>query len=177
MIKWCPQILSKLDLERLKLLFSTHFACVLSGNLQNLSRKIPYFRFKSVRKCVFAYMVATPLVLLLQNYTQKCYHRSEFEVPYIALKWFTGADLGFLERGVLMYKSVGVPFADFISFFSNIPWKWNNLISLRPNYFIFIGYLNLGGMDGGSSKPPEPPLDPPLIPYGCLKFDIFLPKI
>ena len=25
--------------------------------------------------------------------------------------------------------------------FLNIPWKWNNLVSLRPNYFIFMGYL------------------------------------
>ena len=27
-------------------------------------RVIPYFRFKCVRKCVFAYMVATPIILL-----------------------------------------------------------------------------------------------------------------
>ena len=35
----------------------------------------------------------------------------------------------------------GVHSADFISFFLNIPWKRNSLVSLRPNYFIFIGYL------------------------------------
>ena len=35
-----------------------------------------------------------------------------------------------------MYKGVGVRFADFISFFLNIP--------LRLNYFIFIGYLKTG---------------------------------
>ena len=23
----------------------------------------------------------------------------------------------------------------------NILWKWNNLVSLSPNYFIFVGYL------------------------------------
>ena len=33
------------------------------------------------------------------------------------------------------------------------------MVSLRPNYFIFIGYLKTGG--GGGT--PEPPLDPPLI--------------
>ena len=33
---------------------------------------------------------------------------------------------------------------------------------MRPNYFIFIGYLKTGGRGGGSSKAPEPPLDPPL---------------
>ena len=32
-----------------------------------------------------------------------------------------GADPEFLERGVHMYKGVGVRFADFISFFLNIP--------------------------------------------------------
>ena len=29
--------------------------------------------------------------------------------------------------------------------------KLNNLVSLRPNYFIFIGYLKTGGGEGGSS--------------------------
>ena len=27
--------------------------------------------------------------------------------------------------------------------FLNILWKWNNLVSVRPNYFIFMGYLTL----------------------------------
>ena len=33
------------------------------------------------------------------------------------------------SKGVHMYKGVGVRFAVFISFFLNIPWKWNNLVS------------------------------------------------
>ena len=33
----------------------------------------------------------------------------------------SGADPGFIEMGGHMYKGVGVRFADFISFFSNIP--------------------------------------------------------
>ena len=45
------------------------------------------------------------------------------------------------RKGVHMYKGVGGCFSDFISFFLNIPWKWNNLVSLRPNYLIFTGYL------------------------------------
>ena len=61
-----------------------------------------------------------------------------------------------------MFKGLGVHFADFISIFLNIPWKQNNLVSVRPNYFIFIGYLKTGGGEGGSSDPPETPLDPPL---------------
>ena len=49
-----------------------------------------------------------------------------------------------------MCKGVRVHFADVISFFS-----------LRPNYFIFIGYLKTAGEEGCSRVPPEPPLDPP----------------
>ena len=44
-------------------------------------------------------------------------------------------------------------FADSISFFLNIPWKWNNLVSLRPNYFIFIGYWKTGGREGFRVNP------------------------
>ena len=61
-------------------------------------------------------------------------------------------DPGFLERGN-MFKGVGVRFADFISFYLNIPWKWNSLVSLRPNYFIFIWYLKMEGGERGSSDP------------------------
>ena len=37
------------------------------------------------------------------------------------------------------------------------------MVSLRPNYFMFIGYLKTGDTERGSSEPPEPPLDPPLL--------------
>ena len=57
-----------------------------------------------------------------------------------------------------MYKGVGICFADFISFFSNIPWKLNNLVSLRPNYSILIGYLKTGRWEGCSIESLEPPL-------------------
>ena len=54
-----------------------------------------------------------------------------------------------------MYKGVGfaLEFAYSITFFLEG--------SLRPNYFIFIGYLKTGA-GRGSSEPPKPPLDPPL---------------
>ena len=52
-----------------------------------------------------------------------------------------------------MCKGVGDRFADFISFFLNIPWKLNNLVSLRPNYFIFIGNFKTGGGGGGGQTP------------------------
>ena len=43
--------------------------------------------------------------------------------------------------------------------FLNIPWKWNNLVSLRPNYIIFIGYLKPGrgrGREGVRVNPLNP---------------------
>ena len=36
--------------------------------------------------------------------------------------------------------------------FLNILWKWNNLVSVRPNYFIFMGYLI-----SAKGTPYEPP--------------------
>ena len=64
-----------------------------------------------------------------------------------------------------MYKGVGDWLCCFYPFFLNIPWKLNNLASLRPNYCIFIGYFKTAGAGGGgvSSEPPEPSLDPPLM--------------
>ena len=56
---------------------------------------------------------------------------------------------------VCVWGGGGARFADFISFFLNIPCKWNNLVSLRPNYFNFIGYLKSGG-EGGSTNLQNP---------------------
>ena len=62
----------------------------------------------------------------------------------------TGVDPGFLERGFACIKVyMGVRFAVFISFFL-----------LRPNYFIFIGYLKTGA-ERGFALPLEPSLDQP----------------
>ena len=41
-----------------------------------------------------------------------------------------------------MYNGVGVRFADFLSL----------LFTLRPNYFIFIGHLKLGGPSGSATE-------------------------
>ena len=60
-----------------------------------------------------------------------------------------------MHKGVCVCVCVwggGGRFADFISFSFNILWKWNNLVSLRPNYFIFIGYLKTGGGGGGVER-------------------------
>ena len=79
-------------------------------------------------------------------------------------KALTGCSGGSRISGkrVYIYKGVGVRFADFLSFFLNIPWKWNNLVSLRPNYFIYIEYWKTEDGEGDWSEPPEPPLDPQL---------------
>ena len=87
---------------------------------------------------------------------------------------FAGADPGFIERHrVHMYKSVGVRFAVFISYFLNIQWKWNNLVT-ETKLFHFHRIFKTGGGGGGGGRgfkrtPPPPkkkkpqkkPLDPP----------------
>ena len=91
-------------------------------------------------------------VLQIPNFISKSrYSDSPPVKPYI---WGGSRISG---KWVHMYKYAGVRFADF-----NISWKWNNLVSLRPNYFIFIGYLKTGRRGGRSSEPPETTLDPPL---------------
>ena len=37
------------------------------------------------------------------------------------------------------------------------------MVSLRPNYFNFMGYFKKEGQEKGSSEAPEPPLGPPLL--------------
>ena len=63
-----------------------------------------------------------------------------------------GSDSGFLERGFICI----ICWFDLI--FLNIPRKWNNLVSLRSNYFIFIGYLKKKGDGEGSLREPPDPL-------------------
>ena len=65
-----------------------------------------------------------------------------------------------ISRKGFICINIGGRFADYILFFSNIPWKRNNLVSLRPNYFICVGYFvknKIGGIEGGSSELPEVP--------------------
>ena len=42
------------------------------------------------------------------------------------------------------------------------PMKINNLVSLSPNYLIFIGYFKTGSREAPSGSARETPLDPPL---------------
>ena len=75
--------------------------------------------------------------------------------------WFNRDASRISGKVVHMYKGVGFRFADFISLFFNVPWKYNKLVSLRPNYFILIRDLKTG-VGVVRSEPPEPFLDPPL---------------
>ena len=65
-----------------------------------------------------------------------------------------------------MYKCEGVRFSDFQALIN----------SSRPNYFIFKGYLKTEDGEGGSSEPPETPLDPPLKPVSVAKQSYLVPN-
>ena len=71
-----------------------------------------------------------------------------------------GAEPGFLERGFICINLWGFALL-ILSHFSKISH------ANETNYFILIGYLKIWGggegQRGGLSKPPEPPLDPPLF--------------
>ena len=77
-------------------------------------------------------------------------------------------------KRVHMHKGVGFALL-ILSLFLNIPWKWNNLVSLRPNYFIFIGYLKTGAGSGVHATP-WAPLDPPLMYDKTSAVTIFIEK-
>ena len=59
----------------------------------------------------------------------------------------TGVDSGYLERGFICKI-----FADFMISNENE----NNLVSLRPNYFIYLGYLKMGDGEGVRVNPLNP---------------------
>ena len=42
--------------------------------------------------------------------------------------------------------------------FLNILWKWNNFVSVRPNYFIFFGYLRKNKIKSATLYKYEPPI-------------------
>ena len=74
------------------------------------------------------------------------------------ITWAKGNSGGCKISGKGVHIGVGVRFADFITFFLDIPWEFNNLVSLRPNYLIFIGYFKTGGGKGGVCSNPLSPL-------------------
>ena len=90
------------------------------------------------------FLVIVPTRLKNVGWDVKHHHKyNEFS------RWMIRGGSRISEKGVHVYKYVGFRKADFISFFLNIPWNWNNLVSLRPNYFIFIGFLKTGARGGG----------------------------
>ena len=85
-------------------------------------------------------------------------NRDKKALPFI--EWLkalaiTGDDPGFLERRRVCIKvyRYGDMLCWIYLIFLNIPWKWNTLASLRPNYFIFIGYFKTGGGRGVPANP------------------------
>ena len=65
----------------------------------------------------------------------------------------SGADPGFLKRGFICVKVWGFALLILSNFYSIS----HENVSLRPNYFIFMGYLKTRVGKCGSSEPPEPP--------------------
>ena len=94
-----------------------------------------------------------PFLLRTETNQDKLVNVFNFQVTY-----FPSADPGFLKKGFICIKVLG-SICWFSIIYLNIPWKWNNLVSLRPNHFIFIGYLKTGTWRRSS----EPPLDPLLF--------------
>ena len=57
--------------------------------------------------------------------------------------------------------------------FLNILWKWSNLVSVRPNYFIFMGYMYLRKMRRNQQCDPPPP--PHTHTYTCVPLYTWTP--
>ena len=110
---------------------------------------------------VYAYKL-----LVYTNYEWKLGSKCRPQAPmyHLTSAWSLISGFALIRQGriqdfwkrVTIYKGVGVRSADIISIFLNIPWKWNNLVSLRPNYFIFIWYLKTGVRMGLERTPWTP---------------------
>ena len=66
--------------------------------------------------------------------------------------WYRGGSR-ISGKGFICLKVWAVRFSDLISFYLNIPWKRNNLVALRTDYFIFIRYLKTGAERGFERTP------------------------
>ena len=86
----------------------------------------------------------------------------DFIFANLGMLKYPGADPEFLQWGFICIKVWGFALL-ILSHFSSISYE-NEIIwsHLRPNYFIFIGYLKTG-QGGGLREPVEPLQDPPLI--------------
>ena len=101
--------------------------------------------------------------------------RMPFKLNFL-LKWKkwsrSGGYPGFVERGFICIKVWGFALLILSHFFLNIPWKWNNLVSLRPNNFIFIGYLKTGVERGVRANPLNPSGSPTDLCIGRWHFQL-----
>ena len=80
-------------------------------------------------------------IFAVMQYVHANLYRMLDSGPRCLWRTMQGRNQDFWKGDSYIYEGVGVRFADFISFYLNIPWKWNNLVLPRPNYFIYIGYL------------------------------------
>ena len=111
-------------------------------------------RFISLDWCLFRY-IGRFTFEQIQNMKEQIYfyeraenHKAK-ERMFKSFKWanFPGKhpDAG-MDWIIDCWKGVWGSLCWFILSILNIPWKWNNLVSVRPDYFIFIGYL-IAGME------------------------------
>ena len=82
---------TKIGIEYIRIAFPCTFCMRISSrNLQHWERMIPYFRFKYVRRCVFAYMVATPVASTVSLVS--CDSRCSVAHPACVVGWFAVCD-------------------------------------------------------------------------------------
>ena len=93
-----------------------------------------------------------------------------------------GVDCTVIPYSEILTYSITCPVADPewvclnplpVDYFFNILWKWNNLVSMRPNNFIFMEYLRKMSQDQNGEPPTlytyEPPFQKSWIRPCCLK--------
>ena len=74
----------------------------------------------------------------------------------------SGKGFIYMYNGVCVCVWGGIRFADFILFSFKYPMKMKQFGLTETKLFHFHRIFKNGGQGGGSSKPPEPPLDLPL---------------
>ena len=131
--------------------------------------KKPYFLKMNTVRDVLPWIFAelSPLMFWFSNPSSSYYiilyilekrrlHYSPKRLIFQKMNAFSSGGSRISGKGAhnFMYRGVGGSLCWFYLIFLNIPWKWNNLVSLRPNYFIFKGYFKVvgGGEQGGWFK-------------------------
>ena len=106
---------------RVALISPQHLLAPTNGHMLLLSAYALFFQTNHSVKKKFMIICCLTLYLIMDSF-----------IWFDTMKWQWRIQRGF--QGVRLN-----PLPNRVFF--NILWKWNNLVSLRPNYFIFMGYL------------------------------------